>query len=254
MNTIREKLRKKEVVIGSWMQLPGTASAEIMGQAGYDWIAIDLEHGNISVESIPSLCLALENGNTVPFARVAEINSKDIKQAIEGGVRGLIFPMVKNAQELEKAINFSFYPPFGERGVGFSRANLYGKNFTKHVDSISNDLVIIAQIEHIDSVNALDDILSVKRLDGIMIGPYDLSASMGLTADFEHPEFIAVIKKIKQKADLFQCPLGLHIVDPDPEILTQKINEGFRFIAYGIDGLFLHKYAECPESKNTGDV
>lgn len=254
MNTIREKLKKKEVVIGSWIQLPGIATAEIMGQAGYDWVAIDLEHGNISVESIPSLCLALENGNTVPFARVAEINPKDIKRAIEGGVRGLIFPMVKSVQELEKAIRFSFYPPVGERGVGFSRSNLYGKKFAKHVDTISNDLVIIAQIEHIDSVNVLDDILSVQRLDGIMIGPYDLSASMGLTADFNHPEFIAVINKIKEKADLAQCPLGIHIVDPEPEMLAQKINEGFRFIAYGIDGLFLQKYAECPELKNMGEI
>ncbi len=246
MNVVREKLKSGKPTIGSWMQLPNVSVAEILGQAGYDWVAIDLEHGSFSIEGLPAICLALEKGNTLPFARIAQAQAKEIKQALDAGVQGLIFPMINSAAELENAISWSSYPPYGTRGVGYSRANLFGKHFNELVPESTNDIVLIAQIEHIDAVKALDDILSVERLDGIIVGPYDLSASMDLTGKFDDPGFIRTMSVIESKSKQFNIPMGLHIVQPDTELLKEKISNGYQFVAYGIDALFLCHAAECP--------
>jgi 2-dehydro-3-deoxyglucarate aldolase len=230
------------------MQIPSIAVAEIMGKAGYDWVAIDLEHGSFSLENLPALCLALESGGTIPFVRVAQAMPKDIKQALDAGARGLILPMICSGSELKDAISCACYPPYGTRGVGYSRANLFGKTFRQNVPESSKDLVLIAQIEHINAVESLDEILSVDGLDGIFVGPYDLSASMDITDKFDHPEYMSVMKKIQNKAKQFQIPLGLHIVQPDPEVLTSRIQEGYQFIGYGIDAVFLYHSSECPSS------
>ena len=249
MNAIKKKLKEGQPTIGSWMQLPNISVAEIMGQAGYDWVAIDLEHGSFSLEVLPAVFMALEHGKTVPFARIAQVCKKDIKQALDAGAKGLIFPMIDSAEELRNAISWASYPPYGTRGVGYSRANLFGKYFEKCVPQSTNELVFIAQIEHVNAVEDLDEILAVDRLDGIIVGPYDLSASMGLTAQFEHEKFVQVIRQIEKKAEQWKIPMGLHIVQPDEELLNNKIQEGYQFIAYGIDSLFLYEAAECPTIK-----
>lgn len=246
MNIVKNKLKQGKPTIGSWMQLPNISVAEIMGQAGYDWVAIDFEHGSFSLEILTALCLALENGDTVPFARIAQAQQKEIKQALDAGVKGLIFPMINNAEELKRTISWASYPPYGTRGVGYSRANLFGKYFNELVPESVNELVLIAQIEHIDAVKKLEEILAVERLDGIIVGPYDLSASMNLTGKFDHPEFQSILCEIENTAKEFSIPMGLHIVQPDIELLKKKIEDGYQFIAYGIDALFLYNAAENP--------
>jgi len=243
---IHQQLRKGGATIGSWMQLPNASVAEIMGKAGFDWVALDLEHGSFSVESLPDLCRALELGGTVPFARVAQNSCKDIKQAIEAGTRGIIIPMIENRSEMEHGVAWAKYPPAGIRGVGYSRANLFGRNFQSHFSSFNDELVVVAQIESIRAVENLDDILTVPGVDALIVGPYDLSASMGLTGQFEHPDFVASLTTIHRKALQHRIPMGLHIVQPDPVLLRAKIAEGYQFIAYGIDAVFLYNNAVNP--------
>lgn len=245
MNPVKKKLKQGQVTVGSWMQLPSSSVAEIMGQANYDWVAMDMEHGLFSVESLVEICRALELGGTLPFVRLAQATSKDIKQALEAGAQGLIFPMIETPEQLQQAIDWSLYPPQGKRGVGYSRTNLFGKHF----DEIFNQkeaLTLIAQIEHISAVNTIDSILQVPELDGIIIGPYDLSASMGLTGQFNHPDFIDALNTLRDSAKAHGVPMGLHIVQPDPDLLKEKINEGYQFIAYSIDAVFLYRAAQSP--------
>jgi len=249
MTAIKEKLKQGLPVIGSWLQLPSVYVAEIIGQAGYDWAAIDLEHGLFPNDMLPQLFNALEKGDTVPFARVAQAHPKDIKHALDAGAKGLIFPMIFSGRELQDAVSWACYPPYGTRGVGYSHANKYGREFDKFVPDSSKELIIIAQIEHIRAVEALDEILIVDGLDGIIVGPYDLSASMNLTGKFDHPEFMKVIEEINNKAGEYKKPMGLHIVQPDPDLLCQKIDEGYQFIAYGVDAVFLYRSAECPDMR-----
>jgi 2-dehydro-3-deoxyglucarate aldolase len=244
---IKEKLRQGDPTIGSWMQMPDTSVAEIMGQAGYDWVAVDLEHGRFSQQSLPDIFRALELGGTVPFARVACSEAKDIKAALDAGALGIILPMIESAQQLKKAIASALYPSKGSRGVGYCRANMFGKKFEEYSEKVAQEIILIAQIEDIRAVEALDEILCVSGLDGIIIGPYDLSASMGLTAQFEHQDFLAAMDRIRHKALEYKVPMGMHIVQPDQNKLQQKISEGYQFIAYSIDSVFLYQTAQIPK-------
>ena len=126
INSIRQSLAANQPSVGSWMQIPHASVAEIMGQAGYDWVAVDMEHGTISVHQLPDLFRALELGDTLPLVRLAHGNPKDCKQALDAGAGGVIVPMVESASQLITVRDACRWPPSGTRGVGFSRANLFG--------------------------------------------------------------------------------------------------------------------------------
>ncbi len=243
------KLREGIPSIGSWMQLPSSDVAEIMGKSGYDWVAVDLEHGGFSRKKLPDRFRALELGGTAPLARVAQCNPKDIKVALDAGACGIILPMIESGEQLENGIAWAHYPPRGNRGVGYSRANLFGRQFDSYRKANSKSTLIIAQIEHINAVDNLDAILSVDGLHAIMVGPYDLSGSMGITADFNNPDFHQVLIVISQKAKSSNVPMGLHIVQPDREELVSRIEQGYQFIAYGTDAVFLYSGSQCPNYK-----
>jgi len=243
---IRKKLNNGGVSIGSWMQIPHSSIAEIMGQSNYDWVAVDMEHGAISVHQLPDLFRALELGNTLPLVRLAHGHSKDCKQALDAGAGGVIVPMIKNADQLRKVRDATRWPPSGNRGVAFSRANLFGKNFNEYIKEAKQPL-LIAMIEHIDAINELDDILKVDGLDAILIGPYDLSTSMNLTAQFDHPEFAKAIRDIKSKSESANIPCGIHVVSPSVDDLKEKIDDNYRFIAYSIDSVILTNFLRKPE-------
>ncbi|MCG8634096.1 MAG: aldolase/citrate lyase family protein [Desulfobacterales bacterium] len=244
---IRRKMRNRGVTLGSWMQLDNPSVAEIMGSAGYDWVAVDLEHGHFSTSRLPDIFRALELKGTLPFARIAQGRTKDIKQALDAGARGLIIPMTESAAMIEKCISQAFYPPSGTRGVGYSRANLFGKHFDAYAESHAGQILMVAQIESIKGVDNLEEILAVKGLDAVIVGPYDLSGSMGITADFNHPSFKKVLEKIRSLCKAAAIPCGYHVVRPDPKQLEEKIDSGYQFLAYGIDAVFLIHQAQVPE-------
>ena len=221
------------------MQIPHPSIAEIMGQAGYDWVAVDLEHGSIAVDQLPDLFRALELGNTLPLARIAQAHTKDCKQALDAGAGGVIVPMIESAEQLIAVREACRWPPAGNRGVAFSRANLFGKFFDAYCTE-SQAPLLIAMIEHHRAVTKLEEILVVDGLDAILIGPYDLSASMGLTAQFEHPDFCATMDRIRTLTSAKGVPAGIHVVAPSRIDLQQRIDEGYRFLAYSIDAVMLN--------------
>ena len=216
-----------------------------MGQAGYDWVAVDLEHGSISAQQLPDLFRALEVGGTLPLVRLAQGHPKDCKQALDAGAGGVIVPAVESAVQLEEVRDACCWPPAGTRGVGFSRANLFGKHFESYTKEAQAPL-LIAMIEHIRAIDNLGDIVCVKGLDALLIGPYDLSASMGLTAQFQHRDFQAALERIHSLAAESKIPCGVHVVTPSPEELRQRLAQGYRFVAYSIDAAFLNHGALKP--------
>jgi 2-dehydro-3-deoxyglucarate aldolase len=245
---IRKKISNNIPSIGSWMQIPSTSLAEIFGDAGYDWIAVDLEHGSISVSQLPDIFRALEINNTLPLVRIAQGKLKDAKSALDAGAGGIIVPMIKSATELKEIIDYSCWPPVGKRGVGFSRANMFGKYFDPN-DEVSLKPLIIAQIENIEAVDQIDEILQTEGLDSIIIGPYDLSASMGITGEFSNSEFVDTTKKILNSCSVNNIPCGFHIINPNKEELSMRIKDGYLFIAYSIDGIMFSKISRNPNSK-----
>lgn len=255
---IRKKIKNNEPSIGSWLQLPSADVAELMAKSGYDWLAVDMEHASFGPSVLPDIFRGIECGGCAPFARLPEAGKVWIKAALESGAQGLIFPMIESAAQLAHAIDLSTYPgqdfwrepgttATAYRGVGFCRANDFGKNFDSYRMGRAKDIFLVAQIEHIGAVEQIDAILSHKRLDAILVGPYDLSGSMGITGQFDHPDFQAAMTRIASACKKFGTVMGCHVVEPDPQALAKEISRGSRFIAYGIDSVFLWNAARCPK-------
>lgn len=242
---IRLKLKTGNATIGTWMQLHDASIAEILGQAGYDWVTVDMEHGSYSHNQLPNLFRALELGDTLPLVRLVEGNKNECKLALDAGAGGVIIPNVQCEKVLEKLISACRWPPAGSRGVGFSRANLFGEKFNNYSVEAQNPIVI-GMIESLNGVMNLEKILHVNGLDAILIGPYDLSASLGKTGDFMNLEFIDALKKIQMIASKANVPIGLHLVNPDKILLEEKIREGYQFLAYSIDSVFLNSSVKNP--------
>lgn len=247
MQNIRQRLRSGGISVGSWIQIPHASVAEIMGRAGYDWVAVDMEHGAISPHQLPDLFRALELGGTLPLVRLAQGHPKDCKQALDAGAGGVIVPMVESAEQLQAVRDACCWPPSGSRGVGFSRANLFGRDFDAYKSEARSPL-LVAMIEHARAVERLDAILAVEGLDAILVGPYDLSASMGLTGMFDHEDFKATMQQIRDLAKGAGVPAGVHVVQPAESELRQRISEGYRFLAYSIDAVMLRIGSDCPSA------
>jgi 2-dehydro-3-deoxyglucarate aldolase len=248
IRAIRTKMDKGKCSIGSWMQIPHGSVAEIMGNAGYDWVAVDMEHGSITVAQLPDLFRALELGGTLPLVRLARGDAKECKQVLDAGAGGVIVPMVETGEQLIEVRNASCWPPAGTRGVGFSRANLFGKNFETYREEAQAPL-LVAMIEHTRAVDNLEEILSVEGLDAILIGPYDLSASMGLTGRFEHPAFKKTMQRIRSICRKNKVPSGIHVITPEIRDINNRIQEGYQFVVYSTDAMFLWSTSSSPKIK-----
>lgn len=246
IRSVREKLANNKVSLGSWLQIASTSTAEILGQAGYDWIAVDMEHGSISTCQLPDLFRALELGGTLPLVRLAQGDKKDCKQALDAGAGGVIVPMIESAAQLISIRDACRWPPSGVRGVAFSRANLFGKYFEQYREEAQAPL-LIAMIESKQAVDNLEEILRVDGLDAILIGPYDLSASMGITAQFSHFEFVATMTRIRDLCKTAEKRSGVHVVQPDIKLLAGYVEDGYRFIAYSIDSVFFNDAVLAPK-------
>jgi len=231
--------------LGTWMQIPNSSIAEILGDAGYDWIAVDLEHGSISLAQLPDLFRAIELGGSLPLARLSGNEPNLCKRVLDAGAGGVIVPMINKREQLDAICDAIRWPPAGNRGVGFSRANLYGRHFQEYSQEAQSPL-LVAMIENIKAFEDLQGILSVKGLDAVLIGPYDLSASIGKTGQFDDPQFIDLITELKTICQNLKVPYGIHIVDPNEVKLKEVIAAGAKFIAFGVDGVFLNLASRKP--------
>ncbi|MHC8865854.1 HpcH/HpaI aldolase family protein [Arenicellales bacterium IMCC57338] len=221
--------------IGSWIQLGHPAVAEIMAAAGFDWLTVDLEHSTISLAEAENLIRIIDLKGVVPLVRLSSNNSEQIKRVMDAGAHGVIVPMVKSEAEVKRAVRAVKYPPDGDRSVGLARAQGYGTNFSEYYKWQKEESLVIVQIEHIEAVNNLEQILSVSGVDAYIVGPYDLSGSLGIPGQFENPTFLEAMKEIRDVAERLEMPGGVHVVEPDPEELKNCIADGNRFIAYGVD-------------------
>jgi len=233
--TLKNKLTSGDISVGSWVSLYNTAIAEILANAGFDWIVIDLEHSVISIDQAAELIRTVGLSGSVPLVRLTSNNSNQIKRVMDAGAHGIVVPMVNSPEDAKNAVFATRYAPKGNRGVGLARAQGYGADFKKYLTWQEEGPIVILQIEHIDALPKLEGIMSVEGVDGYIIGPYDLSCSMGIPGDFNNPIFLRTIDKIKAAGLRMNCPSGIHVVEPDPAKLQEAINTGFKFIAYSVD-------------------
>lgn len=221
--------------IGSWITLGHPAIAEIMAAAGFDWLAVDLEHSVITLREAEELIRVIDLKGLPAFVRLSSNNSEQIKRVMDAGASGVIVPMVNTREEAVSAVSAVKYPPIGTRSFGLARAQGYGPKFEDYISWQEEGTLIIVQIEHIQAVENLESILDVPGVDGYFVGPYDLSGSLGVPGDFNHPVFLEAMDEINRLASQTNVPGGVHIVEPDVEKLREYIAKGHTFLAYSID-------------------
>lgn len=238
-NKFRKALLNRELTFGAWMQIGHPAIAEIFAKAGFDWICVDLEHGAIDLETMTNIFRTIDALDCVPVARLPLNDLVWIHRSLDAGAKGLIIPMVKAAEEAERAIREAKYPPRGVRGFGYSRANMYGMEFDEYVKTANDEIAMVMQIEHKDAIANLEDIVKVDGVDGLFIGPLDLSGSMGITGQLDHPDMLAALDKYRKVCQDNNKSAGMHIVRPNPENIRAAIEEGYTLVALGLDNVFL---------------
>jgi len=229
--------------IGSWITLNHPSVAEIMADAGFDWLCVDMEHSVTDYYEAQQLIAMIQSKGIKAFVRVGENNTRIIKRVLDAGADGIIVPMVNSKEDALKAINAVKYPPIGQRGVGLARAQKYGFAFEDYKDNEANDIKLIVQIEHIDAVNNLEDILSLEYIDGTFIGPYDLSGSMGKPGKYDDDDVKEVLQRYEDIAKKYDKLIGFHVIQPDYKLVLDKINKGYNFIAFSLDTLFMGSIA-----------
>jgi 2-dehydro-3-deoxyglucarate aldolase len=235
MQGMKAKLLNGECQLGSWITLAHPAIAEIMANAGFDWLAVDLEHSVITIREAEELIRVIDLCGCAPLVRLTSNDENQIKRVMDAGSHGVIVPMVCTKEEAQKAVAAVQYPNSGKRGVGLARAQGYGASFDTYRNWLSDNATVIVQIEHIDAVNNVEAILSTPGVTGYIIGPYDLSGSMGLIGQLTHPDVEAAIKRVEVVGNKLNMPGGIHVIEPRPEELDARINQGFKFIAYSLD-------------------
>ena len=237
INKFRKKLKNKYIISG-WMQICSAEIAEILSKKNFDSITLDLEHGSFDLHNLNDIFRAIECEKKVSLVRLPNHKTDNLGQIFDSGCDGVIIPNVTSPSQVENISNHCFWPPAGKRGVGFSRANTYGKYFKEYK---SKKPIIIAMIENVNSIKNLEKILKIKNLDAILIGPYDLSASIGKPGNFKNKNFKLAEREIIAKSKKFKKPAGLHVVDPSVKLLKKRIKEGFKFLPFGIDTVLLNK-------------
>lgn len=233
--TLKDKLRKGVPTIGTWLTLSHPALAEMAARAGFDWVAVDLEHSSITLRECEDLIRVLDLAGTTPLVRLTANDPDLIKRVMDSGARGIIVPSVSTEEEAQLAVEAVYYPPRGRRGVGLARAHAYGADFNGYLRRLEKEAVVVAMIENAQGVENAERILGVDGVDAYFLGPYDLSASLGVNGKTSHPKVEKAIAKVRAAAKRAGKPGGLHVVEPDPAVLKRRLKEGFRFIAYSLE-------------------
>lgn len=238
---IKEKMIRGEASIGTWMSMAHPSIAEILAMAGYDWVVVETEHTAMDVSEVLPLLIAIEQRGSVPLVRLAGNDPIQAKAVLDSGAAGVIVPMINTKADAELSVQMTKYPPLGCRGVGLARAQGYGEDFATYVENANADTLLLVQIEHKDAVANIDEILSVPGIDGIYIGPFDLSMSMGIPGQITHPDLLASKRKVRDATLAHGLIAGVHFVQPSTaaDDCRQAVAEGYRFIALGTDILFL---------------
>ena len=237
---------KAPLTIGSWVTLYHPSIIEIMATAGFDWLTVDMEHTVIDYFHAQQMIATIQAQGLQAFVRLPENNTRIIKRVLDAGADGIIVPNVRNRAEAERAAAAANYPPVGVRGVGLARAQGYGLNggFEAYREGKAKKITVIAQIEHIEAIDDLEPIIETPGIHGTLIGPYDLSGSMGKPGRYDEPDVKKALERYETVARRYEDKLmGFHVVKTKAGAFMEKVNLGYNFLAFSLDTLFLGEMA-----------
>ncbi len=247
-NKLKELLNSGKPIINGWLQIPNSFSAEVMANQGWDSLTIDMQHGVIDYPNALQMLQGISTTDVVPMARVNWNEPGQIMKILDAGVYGIICPMVSNREQAEKFVQACLYPPKGYRSFGPIRGLIYGGS--DYADHANEEILKLAMIETSEALEKLDEIMSTPGLDGIYIGPADLSLAIGQKPAFDNAENTPAYEKISnilkhaKKNNLFT---GIH--NATPEYAKKMLDIGFNLVTIGSDQRYMSAGAKSAVSK-----
>ena len=235
-NSFRARLNRGELLKGTMVTLASAASAEVLAKVGFDWLFIDGEHGAIDIRDLEHILQAADD-HVACIVRVPSAGEVAIKRVLDLGADGIIVPQVNTAEQAAAVVRYSKYAPQGARGIGLARAHGYGQSFADYLANANNAVSVIVQAEHADAVDNIESIVAVDGVDAVLVGPYDLSASLGLSGQVGHPDVMAAIDRVTAACQAVGMPLGFFGVTA--AAVQPFVARGYTLVVAGVDTLLL---------------
>jgi 2-dehydro-3-deoxyglucarate aldolase len=241
---LKKKLVNREPVFGGWVSYTDPAITETFAMAGFDFIAIDMEHTTISLTEAKTIITAAQSEGACCLPRPVSHTNDHIKPLLEAGADGMFIQMVETPEQVETLIAAMKFPPVGRRSYGVNRAHGYGFDFDRYINDWNDSSTLILQIESIQAVENIDALLAYPEVDGVMVGPYDISGSLGVPGQTNHPKVREAGQKIIEAAKRAGKSCCTQIAEVTPDRVRDAFDQGFTFVILGSDLFILWKWAE----------
>jgi len=241
---LKEKFRRRERLFAGWVSYAHPSITETFARADFDFIAIDMEHSTISVEQAQRIIAASQAEGVPCLPRPVSHSNDWFKPLLESGADGLLVQMVNTAEEVEEIIGHLKYPPIGNRSFGVSRAQAYGFDFKTYIQNWNETSSFIIQVESIQAVENIEELLAFDEVDGVMVGPYDISGSLGVPGETSHPLVIEASKKVIGACEKFGKSCGTQVADATVDSVQDLFDLGYTYAILGSDLFVLWKWAE----------
>jgi 2-dehydro-3-deoxyglucarate aldolase len=241
---LKKKLQNRERLFAGWVSFAHPSITETFAYAGFDFIAIDMEHSTITLPEAQRIIAACQADGIPCLPRPVSHSNDYIKPLLESGADGMLIQMVNTSDQVNHLVNDIKYPPVGKRSYGVNRAQYYGFEFDNYINNWNNDSIFIIQVESIEAVNNIDDLLQNKQIDGVMVGPYDISGSLGVPGQTNHPLVIEASKKVIASCEKYGISCGTQVADSTQESVNALFDLGYTFAILGSDLFVLWKWAE----------
>ena len=248
MTDLAKKLRSRERLFAGWTSIGHPSITEIIVSSGIDFMGIDLEHSTINQEQSQRLIAACQAARVPCLPRVASHNAEQVRRLLESGADGVIVPMVSTPAQVSDIVQWCKYPPVGKRSYGVARAHGYGVDFEAYTKEWNARSVILIQIESIAGVEAVNALVANDSVDGVLIGPYDLSGSLGIPGQLSHPMVVEACKRVVDACRRAGKSCGAHLVDATEENIVATFDAGYTFAVLASDVFILWKWSERTRS------
>ncbi len=241
--SLKHKLQNRLPVFAGWTSLGHPSVTEMLVRSEVDFVGIDLEHSTISLEQSQQIIAASQAGGVACLPRLSSHNGEQVKRLLDSGADGVIMPMVSSSSEVERIVEWVKYPPRGRRSYGVARAQGYGIDFDRYTAEWNERSTIVIQIESIEGVDAIDKLLSCDAIDGAMIGPYDLSGSLGIPGQLLHPRVTAACTTVIEACRRHGKACGTQVVEPCRDNVHATLEAGYTFVVLASDVFVLWKWS-----------
>lgn len=249
INKVKTKIENKEKAIGTFFTMGNMSLMECLGYTGLDYVIIDTEHGPFDTETAMNLIRAAEGVNLTPFMRIADVTHKEIQRALDIGAQALIVPCLRTIYEMKKLVDLSKFPPLGNRGFikgrgsGFGNQEWASQSLESFMSICNEQVMILPQCETIECLESIERIVEIDGIDGIFIGPYDLSIALGIPGQFKDEKFLTSIDRIVNACKGVNKPVFIFSTSTDDA--KKYLEIGFDSIAHTLDSaVFVEGYKE----------